>query len=110
MFSRKFQGDELMMIVRAARCRQLVVSDRVVATIAGNIVALHSTRRTNRAVTLQVQTEFQATGMKTATPIERARRAKVVPFHCDTELIDIAVERPPTFFHFTPGIHLGRAS
>src|SRR5437868_7271901 len=107
MFSRKFQGDELMMIVRAARCRQLMVPDRVIATIAGNIVALHSTRRTNRAVALQVQTEFQAARMKTATPIEQARGAKVMPFHCDTELIDIAVERPPTFFHFTPGLYLG---
>jgi hypothetical protein len=33
-----------------------------------------------------------------------------MPFHRDTELIDIAVKRPPTFFHFTPGFHLGRAS
>jgi hypothetical protein len=48
--------------------------------------------------------------MKTAAPIKRTLRAKVMPFDCNPELINIAVERAPSIFHLTPSIHLGRAS
>jgi hypothetical protein len=48
--------------------------------------------------------------MKTAAPIERTLRPKVMPFDRNPELINIAVERAPSIFHLTPSIHLGRAS
>src|SRR5437660_1776943 len=108
MFSRKFQGDELMMVVRAARCRQLLVPYCVIARITRHIVALPSSNCTDRAVSLQVQTKLEAARMKTAAPIERTLRAKVMPFDRDPELINIAVERAPSIFHLTPSIHLGR--
>src|SRR5256714_15273621 len=110
MFSRKFQGNELVMIVRATRGRQLFVPYGVIARITRHIVALPSSNCADRAVPLQVQTKLEAARMKTAAPIERTLGAKVMPFHRDPELIDIAVERAPSIFHLTPGIHLGRAS
>src|SRR5205823_1384703 len=42
MFSRELEGDELMMVVRSARCRQLFVPDCVIARITRHIVALLS--------------------------------------------------------------------
>ena len=99
-----------MMVVRAARCRQLFVPDCVIARITRHIVALLSPTCADRAMALQVQTKLEAARMKTAAPIERTHRAKVMPFNRDAELIDIAIQRAPSIFHLTPGIHLGRAS
>ena len=99
-----------MMVVRAARCRQLLVPYCVIARITRHIVALPSSNCTDRAVTLQVQTKLEAARMKTAAPIERTLRPKVMPFNRNPELINIAVERAPSIFHLTPSIHLGRAS
>jgi len=59
---------------------------------------------------LQVQTKLEAARMKTATPIERTHRAKIMPFDCDAELIAIALQWAPAIFDRTPGVHPGRAS
>jgi hypothetical protein len=110
MLSRKFQGDELVMVMRSARCRQPLVPYCVIARITRHVVTLPSSNCTNRAVSLQVQTKLEAARMKTAAPIERTIRTKVMPFDRDPELIDIAVERAPSIFNLTPSIDLGRAS
>src|SRR5256886_6565829 len=110
MFSGKFQGDELVMVVRATRCRQPLVRYCVIDRVTRHVVALPSPNCTDCAVPLQVQTKLEAAQMKTAAPIERTLRAKVMPFDCNAELIDIAVERAPSIFNLTPSIHLGRAS
>src|SRR5438067_5828845 len=102
MFSGKFQGDELVMVVRATRCRQPLVPYRVIARITRHIVALPSSNCTDRAVTLQVQTKLEAARMKTAAPIEQTLRAKVMPFNRNPELINIAVKRAPSIFNFWP--------
>src|SRR5436305_11288114 len=99
-----------MMVVRAARCRQLFVPDCVIARITRHIVALLSPTCADRAMALQVQTKLEAARMKTSAPIERTHRAKVMPFNCDAELIDIAIQRAPSIFDLTPGVHFGRAS
>src|SRR5437870_101577 len=99
-----------MMVVRSARCRQLFIPDCVIARITRHIVALLSPSCAVRAVALQVQTKLETTRMKTAAPIERTLRAKVMPFDCDAELIDVAIQWAPSIFNLTPGVHLGRAS
>jgi hypothetical protein len=98
------------MVVCTTRCWQLLVPDCVIARISRQIIALPSSNCPDRAVPLQIQTKLEAAWMKTATPIERTLRAKVMPFDRNPELINIAVERAPSIFHLTPSIHLGRAS
>src|SRR5438874_12903713 len=99
-----------MMVVRSSRCRQVFVADCIIASITRHIVALLTPNCADRAMALQVQTKLEAARMKTAAPIERTLRAKVMPFDCDAELIDIAIQWAPSIFYLTPGIHFGRAS
>src|SRR5439155_23381585 len=109
MISRKFECDELMMIVGAARRRQRLGPNRVVAAIPRRVVAARSPARSDPTVAFQIQTKLETTRMETFSPIERTRRPKVMPLHGHAELIDIAVKRPPAIFHFAPGVLLGRA-
>src|SRR5438270_10178306 len=99
-----------MSVVRAARCRQLCVPDCVISRITRHIVALLSPNCPDRAMALQVQTKLEAARMKTRPPIDRTLRAKVMPFDCAAELIDIAIQWAPSIFYITPGIRFGRAS
>jgi hypothetical protein len=59
---------------------------------------------------LQVQTKLEAARMERASPVKRTLGAEVVPLDRDAHLIDIAVKRAPSVFHFTPGVLFGRAT
>ena len=109
MISREFERDELMMIVRAARCRQRLVPYRVVAAISRRVIAACFASCPNLPVAFKIQTKLKTARMKTFSPIERTRRPKVVPLHSHAELINITVKRPPAIFDFAPGVQLGRA-
>jgi len=98
-----------MMIVRAPRRRQRLVSYRVVAAISRRVIAARFANRPDLPVAFKIQTKLEAARMKTFSPIERTGRPKVVPLHGHAELINIAVKRPPPIFDFAPGVQLGRA-
>jgi hypothetical protein len=59
---------------------------------------------------LQIQTKLKTSRMERASPVKRTLGAEVVPLHRDTHLIDIAVKRAPSVFHFTPSVLFGRAT
>src|SRR5438105_3907584 len=97
-----------MMIARAPRGRERFVGDRVVARISRSVPDFPV--RADLAVTFQIQTKLETARMKCASPIKRTLSAKVVPLDRDTDLIDIAVKRPPPIFYLTPSVLLGRAT
>src|SRR2546423_15462048 len=99
-----------MTIVRATRGRQRFVAQGIIAGISRRIIAARAAERANLPVTIELQPKFQAAPVKGASPVERMRGAKVVPLDGDTDLINIAIERPPTTFDFAPGVLLGRAT
>jgi hypothetical protein len=72
MFPRKFERDELMMIVRAARGRQRFVADGVISRGPGGVVGRGFVRRADRAMSFQIQTKFEAARMKTPSPVKGA--------------------------------------
>jgi hypothetical protein len=59
---------------------------------------------------LQIQTKLKAAQMERASPVKRTLDAEIVPLDRDADLIDIAVKRPPSAFHLTPGVLFGRAT
>src|SRR5260370_7036639 len=107
MFSRKFQCDKLVMIVGEAVGRKRLVADRVVTGMWRGVICFSGA--TNFAVSLEIQTKFEAARMKGAAPVEIARHPKIVPFDGHAHRIDIAVKRTPTVFHFAPGVLFGSA-
>src|SRR5207247_5019351 len=69
MFTRKFEGYELVMIMRSSRRRQRLVGNSVVTGIAGKIIAPSLSFRTDRAVPVQIQTKLEAMRMERAPPV-----------------------------------------
>ena len=108
MAPRKFEGGELMMVVRAARRRERFAADGVVATISRRII--NFSIGSNLAAALEIQTKLKTARVKCASPVERTLGPKVVPLDRDACLIDIAVKRAPSVFHLTPSVLLGRTT
>src|SRR5438045_1602716 len=56
----------------------------------------------NGSMSVEVQAKLQTIRMKRASPVKRTLNAKVMPFDCDTDLVDISVQRTPSVFQFAP--------
>ena len=110
MFPRKFQRHELVMIVCAPRRWQRFARDRIITTIARNIVASRPTFSAYCSVAIEIQTELEAIRMESASPVKGMLGAKIVPLNGHSDLIHVTVQRAPSIFHFTPGMLLGCAT
>jgi hypothetical protein len=107
MFPRKFQRHELMMISRAPRRRQRFIGNRIITTVARNIIAPRAAFSAYCAAAVEIQTKLQAIRMERASPVEGMLCAKVVPLNGDPYFVYVAVQGAPSIFHFTPGMLLG---
>src|SRR6266478_7979804 len=110
MFPRKFQRHELVMIVCAPRRWQRFTRDRIITTIARNIVAPCPTFSAYCSVAIEIQTKLQAIRMESASPVKGTLGAKIVPLYGDPDFVHVAIQGTPSIFHFTPGMLLGCAT
>src|SRR4029077_10065540 len=110
MFPREFQRHELMTIVRTPRRRQRSIGDRVVPTVARNIIASRATFSAYCSVAIEIQTELKAVWMESASPVKRTLGPKVVPLDGYPDFVHVAVQGAPSIFDFTPGMLLGCAT
>jgi hypothetical protein len=99
-----------MTIVRAARCRERSIGDRVIPTVARNIIASRATFGAYCSAAGQIQTELKAVWMESASPVKGTLGTKVVPLDSHPDFVHVAVQGAPSFFHFTPGMLLGCAT
>src|SRR5881397_240803 len=60
------------------------------------------TRGADRSATVEVQAELDTLRMKTASPVEPARRLEIVPLDAHTDVIDVAVKLAPAVAHTAP--------
>src|SRR6202035_4177105 len=102
MFPREFQRHELMMIVRATRRWQRFIGDRVIPTVARNIIASRATFGAYCSAAGQIQTKLQAIRMESASPVKGTLGAKIVPLNGHPDFVNVAVQGAPSIFHFTP--------
>src|SRR5438067_1066497 len=110
MFPREFQRHELVMIVCAPRRRQRFARDRIITTIARNIIASRATFSAYCSVPIEVQAELQAVRMESAPPVKRTLSTKIVPLHGDPDFIHVTIQGAPSIFNFTPGMLFGCAA
>ena len=110
MFPREFQRHELMTIVRTPRSRQRFIGDRVIPTVARNIIASRATFGAYCSAASEIQTELKAIRMESASPVKGMLGVKVVPLNGDPDFVHVAIQRTPSIFHFTPGMLLGCAT
>ena len=99
-----------MMIVRTPRSRQRFIGDRVITTVARNIVAPRATFSAYCSVAIEIQTELQAIRMESASPVKGMLGAKIVPLNRDADFVHVAIQGTPSIFHLTPGMLLGCAT
>jgi len=96
--------------VRATRRRQRFTGNRIIATVARNIVAPRPTFSAYCSVAIEIQTKLQAIRMESASPVKGTLGAKIVPLNGDPDFVHVAVQGTPSIFHFTPGMLLGCAT
>jgi hypothetical protein len=110
MFPREFQRHELMTIVCTPRSRQRFIGDRVIPTVAWNIIASPATFGAYRSAAGEIQTELKAVWVKSTSPVKGTLGPKVVPLNGDPDFVHIAVQGTPSISDFTPGMLLGCAT